>query len=213
MVTRFVCLANSLKEGGRCVAGIELDANHHPVFHNGLPKWVRPVCPTDHGEIPIQHAIAFDLLDILEMNVTGSKAAGYQSENVSFDPPFVKVGTFKMNGLAFLSDKRNTLFGNYGKAISVESISELDHSLALLHTRQLHTEFRSTEGRRNKPQLRAGFEHHGTYYDLPITDPIFRERLLDNPHELDDREDIYLCVSIGIPWEGWHYKLVAGVFY
>jgi hypothetical protein len=27
------------------------------------------------------------------------------------------------------------------------------------------------------------------------------------------KERIYLCVSIGIPYEGWHYKLVAGVFY
>lgn len=213
MVTRFVCLANSLKEGGRCVAGIELDANHHPVFCNGLPKWIRPVCPTDHGEIPIQHTIAFDLLDILEMNVTGSKAQGYQSENVDFEPPFTKVGVFGLPCLAPLCDQRNTIFGNHGKAISVESISALDHSLVLLRTKHLHVEFRKSESRKNKPQLRAGFEHHGILYDLPVTDPIFRERIIDNPYMLEDIDTIYLCVSIGIAWEGWHYKLVAGVFY
>src|SRR5690242_9811826 len=129
MITRFVCLANSLKEGGRCIAGIELDQFHQPIFQNDLPKWIRPVCPTEYGEIPIQHAIAFDLLDVLEMNMTGPKAISYQSENVSFDPPFRKVGTFNMAGLASVCDQRCTLFGNRGKAISVDSISELDHSL------------------------------------------------------------------------------------
>ena len=74
MLTRFVCLANSLKEGGRCIAGIELDEQHQPVFFQERPKWIRPVWTTEHGEIPLHMAIAFDTLDILEMNVTGSKA-------------------------------------------------------------------------------------------------------------------------------------------
>ena len=39
MPTRFVCLANSFKEGGRCFAGIELDANNKPLLVNGHPKW------------------------------------------------------------------------------------------------------------------------------------------------------------------------------
>lgn len=213
MITRFVCLANSLKEGGRCIAGIELDQFHKPIFQNDLPKWIRPVCPTEYGEIPIQHAIAFDLLDVLEMNMTGPKAKGYQSENVSFDPPFHKVGTFSMEGLASLCDQRCTLFGNRGKAISVESISDLDHSLVMIRVDRLDVEMRTSENRRNKPQLRAYFDYQGMHYDLPVTDPIFRERIIQYPHEMMGKDEIYLCVSIGIPYEGWHYKLVAGVFY
>ena len=213
MMTRFVCLANSLKEGGRCIAGIVLDQYHQPIIQNNLPQWIRPVCPTEYGEIPIQHAIAFDLLDVLEMNVTGPKAVGYQSENVSFEPPFSKVGTFNMADLANCCDHRCTLFGNRGKAISVDSIAGLDHSLVMIAVDQMNVELRSTEGRRNKPQLRACFEYGDMYYDLPVTDPIFRERIIQNPRELEGKESIYLCVSIGIPYEGWHYKLVAGVFY
>jgi len=41
MLTRFVCLANSFKEGGRCLAGIVLDNNNKPVIENALPKWIR----------------------------------------------------------------------------------------------------------------------------------------------------------------------------
>jgi hypothetical protein len=40
MPTRFVCLANSFKEGGRCLAGIELDNNNNPIIENGHPKWI-----------------------------------------------------------------------------------------------------------------------------------------------------------------------------
>ena len=39
MLTKFVCLANSFKEGGRCMAGIELDSESNPVFEKGKPKW------------------------------------------------------------------------------------------------------------------------------------------------------------------------------
>jgi len=213
MLTRFVCLANSLKEGGRCIAGIELDEQHQPVFFQERPKWIRPVWTTEHGEIPLHMAIAFDTLDILEMNVTGSKADGYQSENVSFESPLRKVGTFDVKGLEAFCDDRINLFGNHGKAIAIDKIGALDHSLVLLGVNHLHVENRISENRRNKPQIRACFEHHGTMYDLPLTDPIFREKIIENPDELAHRERIYLCVSIGIAWEGWHYKLVAGVFY
>jgi hypothetical protein len=36
MPARFVCLANSFKEGGRCLAGIELDNNNNPKIENGI---------------------------------------------------------------------------------------------------------------------------------------------------------------------------------
>jgi hypothetical protein len=213
VLTRFVCLANSLKEGGRCIAGIELDDQHQPVFFRGRPKWIRPVWTTEHGEIPLHMAIAFDTLDILEMNVTGSKADGYQSENVSFVPPLRKVGAFDIKGLEVLCDDRIDLFGNHGKAISTDNIGALDHSLVLLGVHHLQVENRINVNRRNKPQVRACFEHHGTMYDLPLTDPIFRGKIFENPNELALIERVHLCVSIGIAWEGWHYKLVAGVFY
>jgi hypothetical protein len=43
---RFVCLANSFKEGGRCVAGIVLDSNNNP--ENGNVHWIRPVANLLH---------------------------------------------------------------------------------------------------------------------------------------------------------------------
>lgn len=44
-----LCLANSYKHGGRCIAGIEvtLDNKGYSIVRdvNGVPKWVRPVFP------------------------------------------------------------------------------------------------------------------------------------------------------------------------
>ena len=51
MCTRFVCLANSYKEGGRCIAGIELDENDEPIMVDGHPKWIRPVSESRFGEL------------------------------------------------------------------------------------------------------------------------------------------------------------------
>jgi len=46
MPTRLVCLSNSNKLGGRCLAGIELDNQNNPVIIYGRPKWIRPICNT-----------------------------------------------------------------------------------------------------------------------------------------------------------------------
>lgn len=46
---RFVCLANSFKERGRCVAGIVLDENNNPTN-----TWIRPVSNSLHGELNTQ---------------------------------------------------------------------------------------------------------------------------------------------------------------
>jgi len=85
MPTRFVCLANSFKEGGRCLAGIELDKNNNPIIANGRLKWVRPICNTPHGEVPTDLVAHIEVLDIIEIEVTGyPDKEDYQSENALF---------------------------------------------------------------------------------------------------------------------------------
>src|SRR5690242_4175694 len=133
MTTKFVCLANSYKEGGRCVAGIELDAQNNPVFQNEKPKWIRPVCNTKHDEIPTEIVSHFKLLDIIEIDIIEEQPQGYQSENVSFDEKSLKIcGTFDRNGLPGICNNPNAIFDNWRKSVSDEEIDDLDHSLLLL---------------------------------------------------------------------------------
>lgn len=78
-------MANSFKEGGRCIAGIELDRNNDPIISNGKPIWIRPVHSIGHGQIPNHIAEPFQILDIVEVDIIRLKPDGYQSENVIFD--------------------------------------------------------------------------------------------------------------------------------
>ncbi len=101
MPTRFVCLANSFKEGGRCLAGIELDNNNAPVIINGHPKWIRPICNTPHGEVHTHLVVHLNILDIIEIDVTGyPEVRDYQSENALFRENSIRVlGRFNSTNL------------------------------------------------------------------------------------------------------------------
>ena len=73
MDKHFICLANSYKRGGRCIAGIvvSIDSNDHWVtetLSNGSPKWIRPINRnTEYGEIPENEARFISLLSIVRL--------------------------------------------------------------------------------------------------------------------------------------------------
>ena len=213
MSTKFVCLANSFKERGRCIAGIEIDSNHSPVRINDRPKWIRPVCDTLHGEVPNQIAEPYELLHIIELDVLASKPQNYQSENVTFKENSMKiVGNFDKNGLASLCDTDNSIFGNKGKAISKTSIAQPYYSLMLVAVTEFEVTKRIYEDRPDKPQRRLAFTYQGNKYDFPITDPAFLRLCLENPNAIQEVNHLYLTLSLGIEWKDWYYKLIAGIF-
>lgn len=214
MPTKFICLANSIKEGGRCMAGIELDGNNNPIFVNNRPKWVRPVCNTPHGEVPNSLAEPFNILDIIELEVTGYRANGYQSENIDFNENSMRLsGNFNIDNLVPLCDNRSLIFANRGKAVSIEQITQLDHSLVLISVTEFEVERKIYPDKPGKPQLRLVFKYNDNEYDLPITDSSFRVGFDRNPDLLHGINQVYLCLSLGIEWENWYYKLVAGIIY
>ena len=73
MDTYFVCLANSLKRGGRCIAGVEIridDSRNWTVVRkaDGSPKWIRPIDETtEFGEIRIGEAQFIPLLSVVRL--------------------------------------------------------------------------------------------------------------------------------------------------
>lgn len=58
MDKHFICLANSYKRGGRCVAGVEVTIDREEQWkvvknEDGSPKWIRPIdSNTEYGEVP-----------------------------------------------------------------------------------------------------------------------------------------------------------------
>jgi hypothetical protein len=214
MPARVVCLANSFKEGGRCLAGIVIDANNNPVFENGRRKWIRPVCNTAHGEIHTDLVSHINLLDIIEIEITGQAKKGYQSENVWFDEKSIKVaGTFPKEHLNKFCEDRPTLFGNRGKAVSEENIGNLTYSLLFAKTNQFEVIAKTYEDTPDKKQVRLVFTYNSSQYDFPITDPDFLKKYRAKPDFINGVKEIFLTTSLGISWQNWYYKLVAGIIF
>lgn len=213
MPTRFVCLANSFKEGGRCLAGIELDANNNPLIINGHPKWIRPICNTPHGEVPNEIAVPFQILDIIEIGKTESKPEMYQSENILFDVGTIaKVGIFNLGELSNICENKKYIFKTRYPSLSEEVIQELDYSLMLVKPDKWEVVEKVYEDRAN-PQQRMVFSYNGFTYDFSITDPVFLRRFQTNPNFLNDINEVILSLSVGVkfPATNRYYKLVAGV--
>jgi hypothetical protein len=216
MPTRFVCLANSFKEGGRCLAGIEVDNNNNPKIENGHPKWIRPICDTPHGEVPNHIAEPFQILDIIEIDVTGNHPENYQSENVLFNVNSIqRIGTFNKNQLNNLCKNRKYIFSTRYPSLSEEVIKKLTYSLMLIKPEKFEVVEKIFEDRPDNPQLRLIFLYNGFLYDFSITDPVFLRKYQQNPDFMENIEDVFLCLSVGVkfPKTNRYYKLVAGIIF
>ncbi|MBD0365627.1 MAG: hypothetical protein M3342_08680 [Bacteroidota bacterium] len=211
MPTRFVCLANSFKEGGRCLAGIELDQQNKPVMMNGRPKWIRPICNTPHCEVPTHLVAHLRMLDIIEIEVTGNPNTDYQCENALFRESSIRrIGKFEKENLKALCENPFTIFNNRGNAVSRDAIKSLNHSLLLIHTDHFAIAERTYEDTKKK-QTRLVFTHRGNQYNFPITDPVFLRFYQADPEFMEGINQLFLCLSLGVAWQDWYYKLVAGI--
>ena len=207
MNTRIVCLANSYKEGGRCIAGVKVD-------EQGMPekpvKWIRPVCQTTEGEIPTQLVQNICPLDIIEFEKTADAPKTFQTENVLFNEKSMQVtGKFSLDNLDELCDQRQfLLFGSKTKAVEQNESKKLNHSLTMIYTNHFKVYEHYYEDR-TRPQIRLRFSFDIFSYDFPVTDLFFLYNYQKNKQLLTDVEKIYLTLSLGRLHEGWHYKLVA----
>lgn len=213
METRFVCLGNSVKQGGRCLAGMQLDVNNDPILEFGKPKWIRPTCNTLHGEVPNQIALPFKLLDILEINDTLPRPQKYQSENVLFNINSIKkIGIFDKRRLNSLCEDRRYIFKTRYPSLSEEVIRELNYSLMLVKPTQFGVIEKIYEDRM-APQHRMLFTYNNFNYDFSITDPVFLRYYEANPEFVEGVKDVVLSLSVSVkfPPTNRYYKLVAGV--
>jgi len=205
-------LGNSFKEGGRCLAGIEIDDNNNPIINNGRPRWIRPICDTPHGEVPTHLVANIRLLDLIEIDGMQRPAnLGYQSENVLFDTDSIEIVGHYNGDLNPFCDTRGLIFGNRGKAVSQEAINNLTYSLSLVSTNEFEIIEKVYGDCPERPQARLLFDYRGNRYDLPITDPDFLYHYRQNPDFMNGVNQVYLSLSLGVCWNDWYYKLVAGI--
>ncbi len=213
----FICLANSYKRGGRCISGIEVviaPGNVLQIVRNqdGTPHWLRPIDGTTaFGEIPNNVAATMPLFSLVRLVNSRPCPQNAHVENVTFDRMECCQRAFPCEiGLLdqLVDNVHQALFMNRGKAVSIENVSAVGYSLMLIHPQDVKAYYDET---REKSKNRIKFTYKGVEYDLPVTDPAFLDRFRANTARYSTIPDAYLTLSLGLEFEGWHHKLVAGV--
>ena len=212
----FICLANSYKHGGRCIAGVEvvpqsngrLDIVRHD---DGRPRWIRPVSMSANGEIPNHLAESFKIFSLVKLSDVEPCPDKAHSEDVHCSRMEICPFELSLNTdfLDQLIDTRHqAIFYYRGKAIPATIIDRLDYSLMLIHPEHACA---YCDEERESSKYRMKFTYYGTNYDFPITDPVFLEQFKKKPDSYSDLNGAYLVISLGLEFEGFHFKLVATV--
>ena len=215
---RIVCLANSYKIGGTCIAGKE-------VRGNGYGPWIRPVSARETREVlPVEarysnHADP-KILDIIDLPLLEHVPQHHQAENHVIDTTrkWEKVGEFPLDALERLRDDHETLWINSDHTVSgsfdcmspAEAATQQD-SLKLIKPDDFRVEVGSTPW---KPRIyRGNFKYKGSHYNLGITDPVARAAFAAKAHGRYPIVGAYICVSLTepAPQDGRCHKLVATI--
>ena len=214
-IERMVVLANSRKMGGCCVAGRSLDGKTNP------GRWLRPVgsqvaAGLPQGRTRCADGSAAAVLDLVDIDLDQPVPHLHQRENrLLGNSPWKRCGRIGWDRLAGLVDTDESGLWVDGYSSSCGSsdrvpetfLAQVTGSLRLIRTGSLHL-FRDV-GASGQKQLRGAFSHAGRNYVLAVTDPA-AWALLGCHGELA-LADAYLCISLGVPFKGYAYKLMASV--
>jgi hypothetical protein len=222
-VKRIICLANSRKISGRCVAGKE-------VAGNGFGGWIRPVSSRPAGELSeydrsYQNGVDPKLLDVIDIQMTQHAPHGFQTENHVIDDQayWSLVRTCSLAELtAAIDSVPGILWNNLSSSgnglhdrVSEANAAQLQGSLLLIQVSKLTISI-AVEGAafgNAKRKVRGSFTYNDVPYMLSITDPTVEREYLQKPDGEYVAGPAILSISLGDTWQGYAYKLIAGVFF
>lgn len=220
IVKRLLCLANSRKLNGRCVAGIELSGNQRL-------GWIRPVSAREHEEVSEyerQYEDGSDprVLDVMDVPLLEARPKGYQQENWLLDPDhyWKRVSRVGWSDLERLADPEsplwidgNSTYNGRNDRIVLGEAGGLKSSLRLVRVDRLTLSVFKPGAAFGNPKRRVQgrFVHHGTEYHLWVTDPGYEREYLLKPDGDYELGESFLTVSLGEPHDGACYKLVAAI--
>lgn len=213
VIKRMLCLANSRKYGGRCVAGLE--------WVDGRPAgWLRPVSHRDTGELmDVERRFAGGIDptpgDLMEMTLMRAVPHAYYQEDWMTDGSYRwrRTGRMGYEAMAALAEAGPLWLAGSGQAggandrIPLAEAEGLGSSLRLVHPEQVALE---EEARPEwpVPRIRVRFVLAGAEYCLRVTDPAHETPPVD--HEAR-RDECLLTISLGEPYQGFTYRLAAAV--
>ncbi len=233
MQTKTICvLANSVKKGASCIAGIEVILGLDGQVRS-FGEWVRPVGSADREnaikiwQSKMSNGKQPKLLDLIQIPVLKNVGTEIQPENWLVDNTRLwnyrgRLRAADFGRLKRLSDNSSDLWLDRG--LSTDRVSS--RSLLACQANSLRfvevSSFKvliASHGR-NCNKRRARFTFKNVNYELPLTDPNIQKKyfptwpsvatgFVDGPPE-----SCTLTVSLGEAWpenSGTHYKFVAAV--
>lgn len=221
-VKRIICLANSRKMSGRCVAGKE-------ILRDGrVGGWIRPVSARDDEEVSERERRYADggdprLLDVIDVPVLDARPTRHQRENWLLDPQrrWKFVRRVRPSELAQLADPPAPLWvDGYGSSEGVNdrvhwrAASRLRDSLRLIWTDDIELSVsapRESQGDFRRV-VRARFRYRGTDYGIRVTDPVYEDRYLEMPFGEYPIGGRFVTVSLAErAYYHFYYKLIAAI--
>ena len=215
--TKLICLAVSRKYAKYCVAGKTLCGNR-------IGNWIRPVSSLETGELAIEQILLPNeklpvLLDIISVPLDKHTPVTYQTENHSLNEngSWFKNGVFALSQLPILCDTPDSLWingfnskgGINDRMPQQTAEKELSSSLLFIRPEDLRIIVLEMALRK---KIRAEFTFNHIPYRLPVTDPAIDSIYLKkSPGVYPVTEETYCTLSVSEPFQGFCYKLVAGI--
>jgi len=216
-VFEVICLANSRKLSGRCIAGLRTDGG----------GWIRPVSESPDGTLFQGHYILKDgseaqVLDVLKIDLLRPRPDPYQPENWVIGNNFWKLverpASLKYQHIFHSYIIAGpTLFGDQFDRTSVKSLNKNPAQASLALVIPDNIEWVVKRNVKGKRQIRALFNLSDAFYDLGVTDPLLEQYLKSLPLGnyslksigLRETDRPLLTISLGEPFQGDCYKLVT----
>lgn len=219
----FICLANSRKTSGRCIAGKEFSPSS-----NTVGNWIRPISAREHHEISefdrrYENGETAQVLDVINVPFKSKTYHPAQEENYLIDDVYYWEKHSRYSGsLDALLDHPRSLWENSDSSyngvndrVHVTSITQPMQSLYFIAPTQVAivVQIEGADFSNPKKKVRADFVYNNQRYFISITDPIIESRYLAQGvgrYQLTGK--VYMTISLGEAWEGYYYKLAACIF-
>lgn len=201
-----VCLANSIKHGNNCVAGIEL-VDEVPT------NWIRPIgADVGHGVSPGERMLKHDReprpLDVLRIGVSGPAPWGHQGENWALAPyeRWKKTGTWAFEDLDDLVDTPSELWEHVETStvgikdrVPEELLAPFGESIYLIRPdeAQVRVVRNSFSG---DIEVRAEFGYADEFHLVKISDPLYKDWYVSRGIGDYELHEPYLTLSLTEPW-------------
>lgn len=215
-----VCLANSWKPDGRCVAAKEI-VGRYP------GSWIRPVSALESGGLSQSDRCYTgnkepEVGDVFYAHLLRPQPHAYQVENELIDDSkfwkFERKATYaqlvscldELSGDIWINGHSS---GNgLNDRIPIGLAPSLGETLKFIRLPELTARVRHEEWNgKVRKRYRGCFYLNGKHYILSITDPLFQSRfaaLKDGDYNV---ADVLVCISLGERLGEYAYKVIASV--